>query len=61
MGHFRNKEALLAEVLLHISERLLTEGLGQVAGAATAREAIDPLPYWHISFALDEACNHHSA
>jgi AcrR family transcriptional regulator len=52
--HFRNKEALLAEMLLDISERLLAEGRSRVAGAATAGEALDRLLDWHIGFALDE-------
>jgi AcrR family transcriptional regulator len=52
--HFRNKEALLAEMLLDISERLLTEGHSRVTGAGSARQALDRLLDWHIGFALDE-------
>jgi AcrR family transcriptional regulator len=52
--HFRNKEALLAEMLLDISERLLAEGRYRVASAATPQGALDALLDWHIGFALDE-------
>src|SRR3954464_9999091 len=51
--HFRGKEALLAEMLLNISERLLTEGRRRVAAAADPGEALRSLLSWHISFSLD--------
>ncbi|MCO5995464.1 SACE_7040 family transcriptional regulator [Actinoallomurus rhizosphaericola] len=51
--HFRGKEALLAEMLLDISERLLTEGRRRVAAAGTPDVALDALLRWHIDFALD--------
>ena len=52
--HFRNKEALLAEMLLDISERLLAEGRSRVISAATPQAALDALLEFHIGFALDE-------
>lgn len=52
--HFRGKEALLAEMLLDISERLLTEGRRRVAGAGSASEALSALLDWHIEFSLTE-------
>jgi AcrR family transcriptional regulator len=52
--HFRNKEALLAEMLLDISERLLAEGRRRVTRAATPEAALSALLDWHIGFALDE-------
>jgi AcrR family transcriptional regulator len=52
--HFRNKEALLAEMLLDISQRLLTEGRQRAADAASPAEALSALLDWHIGFALDE-------
>ena len=52
--HFRNKEALLAEMLLDISERLLAEGRARVASASGPQAALTALLDWHIGFALDE-------
>ncbi|HUY46387.1 MAG TPA: TetR/AcrR family transcriptional regulator [Streptosporangiaceae bacterium] len=52
--HFRGKEALLAEMLLDISERLLTEGRRRVAGAGCPSDALNALLDWHIEFALNE-------
>ncbi len=52
--HFRNKEALLAEMLLDISGRLLEAGRERVAGAAGPEAALTALLDWHIGFALDE-------
>jgi AcrR family transcriptional regulator len=52
--HFRNKEALLAEMLLDISERLLDEGRARVASASGPQAALTALLDWHIGFALDE-------
>ncbi|MEV5707540.1 TetR/AcrR family transcriptional regulator [Actinoallomurus sp. NPDC052274] len=51
--HFRGKEALLVEMLVDISERLLTEGRRRVAAADTPDVALDALLRWHIDFALD--------
>ncbi|GAA2285764.1 TetR/AcrR family transcriptional regulator [Actinomadura luteofluorescens] len=50
--HFSGKEAVLAEMLLDISERLLAEGLRRAAEPDPGR-AIDALLSWHIAFALD--------
>ncbi len=52
--HFRGKEALLAEMLLDISERLLREGRRRVADAASPLDALDALLRWHIEFALGD-------
>ena len=51
--HFRGKEAVLAQMLLDISERLLAEGGRRAAAAADPRAALDALLCWHIDFALD--------
>jgi AcrR family transcriptional regulator len=50
--HFSGKEAVLAEMLLDISERLLAEGLRRAAGPDPG-SALDALLRWHIAFALD--------
>ncbi|MFA1547845.1 SACE_7040 family transcriptional regulator [Actinomadura chokoriensis] len=50
--HFSGKEAVLAEMLLDISERLLAEGVRRAAGPDPGR-ALDALLRWHIAFALD--------
>jgi AcrR family transcriptional regulator len=50
--HFASKDAVLAAMLVGISERLLDEGRGRVARAGDAREALDSLVVWHIDFAL---------
>jgi AcrR family transcriptional regulator len=52
--HFRNKESLLAEMLLDISQRLLSEGRRRVALAADPPGALSALLHWHIEFALAE-------
>ncbi|GAA3959679.1 TetR/AcrR family transcriptional regulator [Actinomadura viridis] len=49
--HFSGKEAVLAEMLLDISERLLEEGVRRAA-APDPGEALDGLLRWHIAFAL---------
>jgi AcrR family transcriptional regulator len=51
--HFSGKDAVLAEMLLDISERLLSEGSARVAMAPGPAEALDALLRWHIDFALD--------
>lgn len=51
--HFSGKDAVLAEMLLDISERLLSEGSARVAMAPAPEEALDALLRWHIDFALD--------
>ncbi|WP_433468847.1 SACE_7040 family transcriptional regulator [Spirillospora sp. CA-128828] len=50
--HFSGKEAVLAEMLLDISERLLAEGVRRAAGPDPGG-ALDALLRWHIAFALD--------
>jgi AcrR family transcriptional regulator len=50
--HFESKDAVLAAMLVGISERLLDEGRDRVARAPDARSALDSLVAWHIDFAL---------
>jgi AcrR family transcriptional regulator len=50
--HFPSKEALLAEMLVAISEQLLAEGQARVAAAATPADALTSLVDWHVDFAL---------
>jgi AcrR family transcriptional regulator len=52
--HFPSKEAVLAQMLLDISERLLAEGGRRASAAADAQEALDALLRWHIGFALGQ-------
>ena len=52
--HFPSKEAVLSQMLLGISERLLAEGGRRASAAADAREALDALLHWHVSFALSQ-------
>ncbi|MGI9155720.1 MAG: SACE_7040 family transcriptional regulator [Marmoricola sp.] len=49
--HFAGKEAILAEMLVQISEQLLAEGRRRVRGQSRA-EALRALVDWHVSFAL---------
>ncbi|MPV35745.1 SACE_7040 family transcriptional regulator [Georgenia subflava] len=51
--HFASKEAILAELLVGISEELLREGTARVSAAADPDEALAALVDWHVSFALD--------
>jgi AcrR family transcriptional regulator len=51
--HFPSKDAILAEMLVSISQRLLDVGRERVAAAADARTALLSLIRWHIDFALD--------
>ncbi|WP_151083821.1 TetR/AcrR family transcriptional regulator [Nocardioides cynanchi] len=50
--HFPSKDAVLAEMLVSISERLLAEGRDRVARADDADSAVEALVAWHIDFAL---------
>ncbi|KRF12441.1 TetR family transcriptional regulator [Nocardioides sp. Soil797] len=50
--HFAAKDAILAEMLVSISEELLNVGRSRVASAESAPEALAALVDWHISFAL---------
>lgn len=50
--HFRGKQAILSEMLVQISEELLTEGRRRVREAADASAALRALVDWHVDFAL---------
>ncbi|MEO6512105.1 MAG: TetR/AcrR family transcriptional regulator [Nocardioides sp.] len=50
--HFDSKDAVLAEMLVAISERLLAEGQDRVARAEGADAALAALVDWHVEFAL---------
>jgi len=50
--HFASKDAMLAEMLVSISERLLTEGTARARAAAHARPAVEALVEFHIEFSL---------
>jgi AcrR family transcriptional regulator len=50
--HFPSKDAMLAEMLVSISEELLEVGRERVREADDAREALHALVGWHIDFAL---------
>ncbi|MFT4164710.1 MAG: TetR/AcrR family transcriptional regulator [Microlunatus sp.] len=52
--HFASKEAILGEMLVGISERLLTEGSRRADDAASAGSdaVLNALIAWHVEFAL---------
>jgi AcrR family transcriptional regulator len=50
--HFPSKDAVLAEMLVDISERLLEVGRERAAAAQDARGALVALVDWHVDFAL---------
>ncbi len=50
--HFPSKDAVLAEMLVSISERLLAVGRDRSDRAADARAALAALVDWHVEFAL---------
>lgn len=50
--HFASKDAMLAELLVSISEELLEVGQARVAASQGPGEAIVALVDWHIEFAL---------
>ena len=50
--HFDSKDAVLAEMLVAISERLLAEGRERVAHAAGPDDSLAALVDWHVTFAL---------
>ncbi len=52
--HFAGKDAMLAELLVGISGRLLAEGKRRVAEAADPMRALDALVRGHVEFALDD-------
>ena len=51
--HFPSKDAILAAMLVSISEELLAVGRERVVAAGVPSDALDALIDWHISFALD--------
>ena len=51
--HFESKDAMLAEMLVSISETLLAEGRSRVETSAGPRAALEALVEWHIEFALE--------
>ena len=51
--HFVSKDAMLAEMLVGISERLLEEGRRRSGGTASPQDALAALVRWHIEFALE--------
>jgi AcrR family transcriptional regulator len=53
--HFPNKEALLVELLVGISARLLAGARDVVDGAQTPAAALDGLIDFHLDFALGES------
>jgi AcrR family transcriptional regulator len=52
--HFAGKDAMLAELLVGISGRLMTAGRLRAAEAANPADALDSLVRGHIDFALDD-------
>ena len=50
--HFAGKDAVLAEMLVSISEELLSVGRQRVAEAPDAVAAVRALVDWHVDFAL---------
>jgi AcrR family transcriptional regulator len=52
--HFPGKDAVLAEMLVGISEKLLAEGGRRAEAAGDAAAALDALLDWHVSFALSQ-------
>ncbi len=50
--HFASKDAMLAEMLVSISEELLRVGTERACAAASPEEAVTALVRWHIDFAL---------
>ena len=52
--HFPSKDAMLREMLIGISERLLSEGRRRVAGAGRGAGRLRALIGWHTEFALGE-------
>ena len=50
--HFSSKQAMLAEMLVSISEELLRVGRARVAEATDPQAALAALVDWHVDFAL---------
>jgi len=53
--HFANKQALLAEILVGVSERLLAGGSRVVSGLPDASSQLAALVDFHVEFALADA------
>jgi AcrR family transcriptional regulator len=53
--HFRGKQAILSEMLVSISDELLTEGRRRVREAEDDLTALAALVDWHVDFALSHA------
>lgn len=51
--HFPSKDAILAELLVGISQRLLSEGSRRVDASVSAADALDELIGWHVEFAIE--------
>lgn len=51
--HFPSKQAMLAEMLASISERLLEVGRARVAAASDPAAAVRALVAWHVEFAVE--------
>lgn len=51
--HFRSKDAVLAEMLVRISDELLSVGRQRVRDAESPAEALRALIDWHVTFALE--------
>ena len=51
--HFSGKEAILAEMLVQISEELLDEGRRRVRRAGGGDDTLRALLEWHVSFAVE--------
>ncbi|MGA5823846.1 TetR/AcrR family transcriptional regulator [Kitasatospora sp. NPDC094028] len=52
--HFAGKDAMLADLLIGISERLLEEGRRRAGGGGGPHAALDALIGGHVEFALDD-------
>lgn len=52
--HFAGKDAMLADLLVGISERLLEEGRRRAGATSGAEAALDALISGHVDFALDD-------
>lgn len=52
--HFASKEAILSDLLVSVSQRLLDGGRAKAAGASTPQEAIKALVAFHLDFALHD-------
>lgn len=50
--HFSSKDAILAEMLISISDTLLTVGTQRAEAAGDPRSALAALVDWHVDFAL---------